>query len=114
MAAWPGPHVQGDPVGIRRRRAACVRGAHRDAPVTPVKEGEPRAMRNAKVLIPENARPDVVSPLIDAQPSPDTVQGSDCKEGKEGDKSKEVAKDHKLVSTEIDPEITKAREHFAL
>jgi hypothetical protein len=52
--------------------------------------------------------------LIDAQPSPDTVQGSDCKEGKEGDKSKEVAKDHKLVSTEIDPEITKAREHFAL
>ena len=72
-------------------------------------------MRNAKVLIPESARPDVVSPLIDGQPSPDAVQGSGCKEGKEGDKSKEVAKDDKLVPTEIDPaETTKVREHFGL
>ncbi len=72
-------------------------------------------MRNAKVLIPESARPDSVSPLIGGQPSPDAVQGSGCKEGKEGDKSKEVAKDDKLVPTEIDPaETAKAREHFGL
>jgi hypothetical protein len=72
-------------------------------------------MRNAKVLIPESARPDVDSPLIDGQPSPDAVQGSGYKEGKEGGKSKEAAKDDKLVPTEIDPaETTRAREHFGL
>ncbi|HSJ63650.1 MAG TPA: hypothetical protein VK922_07035 [Gemmatimonadaceae bacterium] len=72
-------------------------------------------MRNAKVLIPESARPDVVSPLIDGQPSPDPVQGSGCKEGKEGGKSREAAKDDKLVPTEIDlAETTRAREHFGL
>ncbi len=72
-------------------------------------------MSHAKVLIPESARLDVVSPLIDRRPASDAVQGSGGKEEQEGDKSKEVAKGDKLVSAEIDPaELTKVREHFGL
>ena len=71
----------------------------------------------AKVLIPESARPDVVSPLIDDRSPPNMTHASGCKEGKDGgDKSKEVlAKDDKMIPAEISPaETQRAREYFGL
>jgi hypothetical protein len=70
-------------------------------------------MSKAKVLIPEDARPDVVAPLI-RRP---VLRGKGCgKEGGKdgGDKNKEIGKDDKLRPTEGGHELDSAAEHAAL
>jgi hypothetical protein len=75
-------------------------------------------MQIANVLIPADARPDVIAPLLDGGLRPDSIHGSGCKENKEG---KEGTKEYADTDppNKVRPEAHPAtlhefREHCAL